>query len=187
MRKEILSVTFDNLTMEQALDKAMDHINKGEKCRVVTPNAEIGLDCMKKEDLRALVNGSELVLPDGIGVIYASRILKRPIGQKVAGCEFAEKLADRMHHKPSELSGGQRQRVAIARALVTNPGILLADEPTGNLDSRNGQEVMNLLKELNAEGTTVIMVTHSQHDASYAQRILCLFDGKLVTDVRSRM
>ena len=85
MRKEILSVTFDNLTMEQALDKAMDHINKGEKCRVVTPNAEIGLDCMKKEDLRALVNGSELVLPDGIGVIYASRILKRPIGQKVAG------------------------------------------------------------------------------------------------------
>lgn len=96
-------------------------------------------------------------------------------------------MTHRAKHFPQQLSGGQQQRVAIARALVSNPKLILADEPTGNLDSKNGQEVMNLLRELNSEGTTVIMVTHSQHDASYAQRILCLFDGELVTDVRSRM
>ena len=96
-------------------------------------------------------------------------------------------MSHRAKHFPQQLSGGQQQRVAIARALITNPKLILADEPTGNLDSKNGQEVMNLLRELNSEGTTVIMVTHSQHDASYAQRILCLFDGELVTDVRSRM
>ena len=96
-------------------------------------------------------------------------------------------MTHRAKHFPQQLSGGQQQRVAIARALVSNPKLILADEPTGNLDSKNGQEVMNLLRELNSEGPTVIMVTHSQHDASYAQRILCLFDGKLVTDVRSRM
>ena len=96
-------------------------------------------------------------------------------------------MTHRAKHFPQQLSGGQQQRVAIARALVSNPKLILADEPTGNLDSKNGQEVMNLLRELNSEGATVIMVTHSQHDASYAQRILCLFDGKLVTDVRSRM
>ena len=96
-------------------------------------------------------------------------------------------MTHRAKHFPQQLSGGQQQRVAIARALVSNPKLILADEPTGNLDSKNGQEVMNLLRELNSEGTTVIMVTHSQHDASYAPRILCLFDGKLVTDVRSRM
>ena len=107
--------------------------------------------------------------------------------------ERVQKMLDRMNishragHFPQQLSGGQQQRVAIARALVSNPKLILADEPTGNLDSKNGQEVMNLLRELNLEGTTVIMVTHSQHDASYAQRILCLFDGELVTDVRSRM
>ena len=107
--------------------------------------------------------------------------------------ERVKKMLDRMNishradHFPQQLSGGQQQRVAIARALVSNPKLILADEPTGNLDSKNGQKVMNLLRELNSEGTTVIMVTHPQHDASYAQRILCLFDGKLVTDVRSRM
>ena len=96
-------------------------------------------------------------------------------------------MTHRAKHFPQQLSGGQQLRVAIARALVSNPKLILADEPTGNLDSKNGQEVMNLLRELNSEGTTVIMVTHSQHDASYAQRILCMFDGKLETDVRSRM
>ena len=96
-------------------------------------------------------------------------------------------ISHRAQHFPQQLSGGQQQRVAIARALISNPKLILADEPTGNLDSRNGQEVMNLLKELNAEGTTVIMVTHSQHDASYADRTLCLFDGQLVTDLKNRM
>ena len=85
-----------------------------------------------------------------------------------------------MDRKPSELSGGQQQRVAIARAVVTNPKLILADEPTGNLDSNNGKEVMELLRELNRRGTTIIMVTHSENDASYARRIVRLFDGHIV-------
>lgn len=96
-------------------------------------------------------------------------------------------IAHRAAHFPQQLSGGQQQRVAIARALVSNPKLILADEPTGNLDSKNGQEVMTLLQELNREGTTVIMVTHSQHDATFAGRTLGLFDGKLVTDVTKRL
>lgn len=90
------------------------------------------------------------------------------------------KLSHRMKHYPHQLSGGQQQRVAIARAVVGRPRIILADEPTGNLDSKNGQEVMELLSELNQEGTTVVMVTHSQHDATYAGRIINLFDGQVV-------
>ena len=83
-----------------------------------------------------------------------------------------------------QLSGGQQQRVAIARAVVANPKIILADEPTGNLDSKNGKEVMDLLTQLNREGTTVVMVTHSQHDAGYATRTINLFDGQVVNEVR---
>ncbi len=94
-------------------------------------------------------------------------------------------ISHRASHFPQQLSGGQQQRVAIARAVVANPRLILADEPTGNLDSKNGKEVMELLDELNKEGTTVIMVTHSQHDAAYAHRTLNLFDGELVNDVRS--
>ena len=90
------------------------------------------------------------------------------------------KLSHRMKHYPHQLSGGQQQRVAIARAVVGRPRIILADEPTGNLDSKNGQEVMQLLSELNQEGTTVVMVTHSLHDATYAGRIINLFDGQVV-------
>ena len=91
-------------------------------------------------------------------------------------------IAHRSKHFPQQLSGGQQQRAAIARAVVAGPELILADEPTGNLDSRNGQEVMNLLSELNKEGTTTVMVTHSMHDASYAQRIINLFDGKVVAE-----
>ena len=83
---------------------------------------------------------------------------------------------------PSKLSGGEQQRVAIARALANQPLLLIADEPTGNLDSKNGQEVMNLLSELNKEGTTIVMVTHSQHDAGFASRTINLFDGQVVTE-----
>ena len=91
-------------------------------------------------------------------------------------------IAHRAKHFPQQLSGGQQQRVAIARAVVANPKLKLADEPTGNLDSRNGKEVMELLTELNHEGTTVVMVTHSQHDAGYAGRIINLFDGQIVSE-----
>ena len=93
-------------------------------------------------------------------------------------------ITHRVKHFPNQLSGGQQQRVAIARAVVAGPKIILADEPTGNLDSRNGKEVMNLLTELNRDGTTVIMVTHSQRDAGYAARVLNLFDGMLVAEAR---
>ena len=94
-------------------------------------------------------------------------------------------ISHRAQHFPQQLSGGQQQRVAIARAVVTNPKLILADEPTGNLDSKNGAEVMNLLTELNSEGTTVIMVTHSQHDASFAHRTVHLFDGSIVASNRN--
>ena len=92
-------------------------------------------------------------------------------------------ISHRRKHFPNQLAGGQQQRVAIARAVLANPKIILADEPTGNLDSKNGKEVMNLLSELHQEGTTVIMVTHSQHDASYADRIVRLYDGEIVERV----
>ena len=92
-------------------------------------------------------------------------------------------ISHREKHFPNQLSGGQQQRVAIARAVIAGPKLILADEPTGNLDSVNGQEVMNLLKELNQQGTTIVMVTHSRHDASYANRIINLFDGSIVKEL----
>ena len=95
-------------------------------------------------------------------------------------------ISHRVKHFPQQLSGGQQQRVAIARAVVAGPKLILADEPTGNLDSKNGAEVMNLLTELNQEGTTIVMVTHSQHDASYAHRVVHLFDGQMVTELENR-
>ncbi len=102
--------------------------------------------------------------------------------------EMVERILERMqishrkNHFPQQLSGGQQQRVAIARAVVSNPKLILADEPTGNLDSRNGLEVMNLLTDLNREGTTIIMVTHSMHDSEYAHRVINLFDGQVITE-----
>src|SRR5437762_2850235 len=93
-------------------------------------------------------------------------------------------LSDRMHHKPNELSGGQRQRVAIARALVNSPSIILADEPTGNLDSQTGVEIMKLFDKLHAEGNTIILVTHERDIAAYAHRIVSIRDGRIALDER---
>ena len=112
-------------------------------------------------------------------------------GRKVASAALdamIEKvgLSHRRHAMPDTLSGGEQQRVAIARALASDAKVILADEPTGNLDSKNGAEVMNLLTELNQEGTTIVMVTHSQHDASYAHRVIHLFDGQIVTELANR-
>ncbi|NLI35414.1 MAG: ABC transporter ATP-binding protein [Bacteroidales bacterium] len=92
-------------------------------------------------------------------------------------------ISHRASHFPQQLSGGQQQRVAIARAVISNPKMILADEPTGNLDSKNGEEVMNLLTELNKEGTRIVMVTHNKHDATFAHRTINLFDGQIVDTV----
>ncbi len=103
--------------------------------------------------------------------------------QKVTGILQRMDISHRAGHFPQQLSGGQQQRVAIARAVVSNPKMILADEPTGNLDSKNGLEVMNLLTELNKEGTTIMMVTHSKRDASFAHRTINLFDGQIVNEM----
>jgi putative ABC transport system ATP-binding protein len=102
--------------------------------------------------------------------------------QKVEEVLQRMKIGHRAKHFPQQLSGGQQQRVAIARAVVANPKLILADEPTGNLDSKNGFEVMNLLSELNQEGSTIIMVTHSESDANFAHRTINLFDGQVISE-----
>ena len=107
--------------------------------------------------------------------------------QRVTAMLKRMNISHRAKHFPQQLSGGQQQRVAIARAVISNPNLVLADEPTGNLDSKNGKEVMDLLTELNSEGTTIVMVTHSQKDASVAQRTINLFDGRIVSDVRNEL
>ncbi|KAA3664668.1 MAG: ABC transporter ATP-binding protein [Chloroflexi bacterium] len=113
-------------------------------------------------------------------VLYGSREVARQAKQLSREALERVGLADRMRHKPSELSGGQRQRVAIARALVTNPDIILADEPTGNLDSKTGADIMQLLTELNKDGRTIILVTHDAHVASFTERVLRMQDGLIV-------
>jgi putative ABC transport system ATP-binding protein len=109
---------------------------------------------------------------------FSSSIRKEKVNQTMERMQ----ISHRSRHFPQQLSGGQQQRVAIARAVVAEPKIILADEPTGNLDSKNGKEVMSLLTELNKEGTTVVMVTHSLHDSGYASRVINLFDGQLVPE-----
>ena len=107
--------------------------------------------------------------------------------QRVADIMHRMAITHRAKHFPNQLSGGQQQRVAIARACVSNPKLILADEPTGNLDTKNGREVMKLLQELNAEGTTIVMVTHSQRDAACAQRTIDLLDGRIVSDIGANL
>ena len=113
--------------------------------------------------------------------------MKVPARERRERVEAAMKRMDILHrrkHFPAQLSGGQQQRAAIARAVVAGPQLILADEPTGNLDSKNGREVMELLSELHRDGTTIVMVTHSQHDAGYAERIINLFDGQVVNEIQ---
>jgi putative ABC transport system ATP-binding protein len=119
-----------------------------------------------------------------VPLIYAGRSRKERLDMASSALARVG-LGDRMDHRPSEMSGGQRQRVAIARALVTNPCIVLADEPTGNLDSHTGEEIMQLFDTLHGEGNTLIVVTHEQHIAEHAGRIVRLSDGDVVSDTRT--
>ena len=116
-----------------------------------------------------------------IPLVYAN-IKKEKRLEMAANALISVGLEDRMHHRPNELSGGQRQRVAIARALVNEPSIILADEPTGNLDSKSGHEIMKIFDELHRSGNTIILVTHEDNIAKYSNRIVRLLDGKLVSD-----
>ncbi|HEY2725915.1 MAG TPA: ATP-binding cassette domain-containing protein [Parafilimonas sp.] len=112
----------------------------------------------------------------------AQRLTNAQLREKADRVLASVGLGGREDHHPSQLSGGQQQRVAVARAVVNHPKLILADEPTGNLDSSNGNEVMQLLTELNEQGTTIVMVTHSEHDARYSHRIIRMLDGQTVTE-----
>jgi putative ABC transport system ATP-binding protein len=114
-------------------------------------------------------------------LIYSGMPAKDRLDRARTALRMVE-LSDRMHHKPNELSGGQRQRVAIARALVNHPSIILADEPTGNLDSQTGIEIMKLFDRLQSEGNTIILVTHERDIAEYAHRVISIRDGKIASD-----
>lgn len=140
-------------------------------------NKEIGFVFQTFNLLSRMTALSNVEVP----LIYAG-IRRRQRHEKAMHALETVGLADRMHHRPSEMSGGQRQRVAIARALVTEPSILLADEPTGNLDSNTGDEIMNLFDQLQKAGNTLIVVTHEEYIANHAKRTLRLSDGKVVSD-----
>ena len=122
----------------------------------------------------------------GLGLLYHADVSSSQRKQRVTESLGKMNIAHRAKHMPNQLSGGQQQRVAVARALVAEPALILADEPTGNLDSRHGEEVMGLLKDLNNEGATIVMVTHSESHASYASRNIQLFDGRIVEQQATR-
>ena len=142
------------------------------------------LECLDFDSADEVTNYARSIHPDSTGFILKEAELLAMKGKKEKALAALEKvgLADRSHHKSNELSGGQIQRVAIARALVNNPSILLADEPTGNLDSKTSVEVMELFGKIHAAGNTVILVTHEEDIARYAHRVVRLRDGNVETD-----
>lgn len=159
-----------------------DYVFNGEN---ITRYSERKLSELRKHQIGFIFQGfnliDELTVFENVelALLYQKISVKERRARVQAVIEKME-IAHRAKHMPSQLSGGQQQRVAVARALVASPKLILADEPTGNLDSTHGQEVMNLLKKLNQEGATVVMVTHSLEHAGYAQRRINLFDGKVI-------
>ena len=156
----------------------LDNVEVGklkERQRTLTRRGQIGFVFQSFNLIDELTVEQNIELPlKYLGVPAAER------KERVEEIMRRMAISHRAQHYPQQLSGGQQQRVAIARAVVVKPKLVLADEPTGNLDSKNGKEVMDLLTQLNAEGTTVVMVTHSQHDASFATRTVNLLDGMVV-------
>ncbi len=153
--------------------KEVGHLK--ERQRTFTRRGQIGFVFQSFNLIDELTVEANIELPlKYLGVPAAER------KQRVLEIMQRMAISHRANHYPQQLSGGQQQRVAIARAVVVKPKLVLADEPTGNLDTKNGKEVMDLLTQLNAEGTTVVMVTHSQHDASFASRTINLLDGMVV-------
>jgi len=167
----------DNPTSGQLMFNGQDVSGYSEKQRTLIRKANIGFVFQSFNLIDELNVFENIELPLLYQKIAAAK-------RKSMTEEVMERMsiAHRAKHFPQQLSGGQQQRVAICRAVVSNPLLILADEPTGNLDSANGEDVMNLLKKLNSEGTSIIMVTHSPKDASCAKRIINLFDGHLVTE-----
>jgi len=167
----------DNPTSGQLLFNGEDVTHYSEKQRAILRKTNIGFVFQNFNLIDELNIFENIELP----LLYQNIPANK---RKSLTDEVMERMniSHRKKHFPQQLSGGQQQRVAICRAIVGNPLLILADEPTGNLDSANGEEVMNLLKKLNTDGTSIVMVTHSPKDASYAKRIIKLFDGHLVNE-----
>jgi putative ABC transport system ATP-binding protein len=158
-------------------EKEVSQMNDNELARI--RNEEIGFVFQTFNLLPRATALHNVELP----LVYAGIAKKDRIERAKAALDRVE-LTSRMHHRPNELSGGQRQRVAIARALVNNPSILLADEPTGNLDSKTGVEIMSLFEKLHAGGNTIVLVTHEADIAAHAHRIISIRDGQVAKDIR---
>lgn len=156
-------------------DRAVSEMTDNELAEI--RNKEIGFVFQSFN----LLTRSDSLHNTELPLIYAG-VSKRNRRKQAINALEAVGLGDRMHHRPSELSGGQRQRVALARALVNDPSILLADEPTGNLDSKTGEEIMVILEELHDKGNTIILITHEKYIAEHANRIVHILDGSIADD-----
>jgi len=157
------------------LDKDVSGFNERQRAKLRKENIGFVFQNFNLIDELTVFENVELPL---IYLGYSSRERKKMVNEVLESMQ----IIHRAKHFPLQLSGGQQQRVAVARAIVAKPKLILADEPTGNLDSVHGEEVMNLIEGLNKNGTTVIIVTHSQRDAEYSQRIVRLFDGQIITE-----
>ena len=193
---EIVVIIGSSGTGKSTLLRCLNYLEKPEEGKITIGDITVDAKTCDKKQVNELRKHSAMifqnynlflnknVLQNVMEPLVTAKKMNKNEAEKVAK-HYLEQvgMSDKLKQYPATLSGGQQQRVAIARAVVTNPKLILADEPTGNLDSKNGAEVMNLLTELNKEGTTIIMVTHSQHDASFAHRTVHLFDGSVVASV----